>query len=210
MDRGIFITFEGIEGCGKSTQAKRVRELLIESGLEVLFTREPGGSCIGEKIRDILLDPANEEMVPLTELLLYEASRHQHMAEVIEPALKAGKVVICDRFYDASTAYQGYARGIDVDDVERLNLIASGGKRPDLTIILDLPAEIGLKRIGKNPDRIEGEGVEFHERVRAGYLEIAAREPDRVKVVDGSGTIEETFMKVWAPVESLLAQRKVR
>ena len=210
MDSGIFITFEGIEGCGKSTQARRVRESLIESGLEVVFTREPGGSCIGEKIRDILLDPENHAMVPLTELLLYEASRHQHMAEVIEPALEAGKVVICDRFYDASTAYQGYARGINVDDVERLNLIASAGKRPDLTIILDLPAEIGLKRIGKNPDRIEGEGVEFHERVRAGYLEIAAKEPDRVKVVDGSGTIEETFMKVWAPVESLLAQRKVR
>jgi dTMP kinase len=210
VNKGIFITFEGIEGCGKSTQAKRVREMLIESGLEVVYTREPGGSCIGEQIRDILLDPKNTAMVPLTELLLYEASRHQHMAEVINPALEAGKVVICDRFFDASTAYQGHARGLNVADVERLNLIASGGKRPDLTIILDLPAEIGLKRIGKNPDRIEGEGVEFHERVRAGYLKIAAREPDRVKVVDGSGTIDETFIKVWAPVESLLAQRKVR
>ncbi len=210
MDRGIFITFEGIEGCGKSTQAKRVREFLIESGLEVVFTREPGGSCIGEQIRKILLDPANDAMVPMTELLLYEASRRQHMAEVIEPALRAGKVVICDRFYDASTAYQGYARGINVEDVERLNLIASGGKAPDLTIILDLPADIGLKRIGKNPDRIEGEGVEFHERVRGGYLKIAEREPDPVKVVDGSGTIEETFKKVWAPVENLLAHRKVR
>jgi dTMP kinase len=210
LDKGIFITFEGIEGCGKSTQAKRVLESLIESGLEVVFTREPGGSCIGEQIRNILLDPANDAMVPLTELLLYEASRHQHMAEVIDPALEAGKVVICDRFYDASTAYQGHARGLNVEDVERLNLIASAGKRPDLTIILDLPAEIGLKRIGKNPDRIEGEGVEFHERVRAGYLKIAANEPDRVKVVDGSGTIEETFKRVWAPVESLLAQRKVR
>jgi dTMP kinase len=207
---GIFITFEGIEGCGKSTQAKRVREFLIGSGLEVVFTREPGGSCIGEKIRDILLDPENHTMIPLTELLLYEASRRQHMAEVIEPALEAGKVVICDRFYDASTAYQGYARGIDINDVERLNLIATGGKRPDLTIILDLPAGDGLKRIGRNPDRIEGEAVEFHERVRAGYLEIARREPERVKVVDGSGSIEQTFIKVRTPVENLLAERKVR
>lgn len=210
MDKGIFITFEGIEGCGKSTQAERLRDFLAESGLEVVLTREPGGSAIGEKIRTILLDPANEAMVPLTELLLYEASRRQHMAEVIEPALKAGKVVICDRFYDASTAYQGYARGIAVNDVERLNLIATGGKRPDVTIILDLPVEDGLKRIGRDLDRIEGEGVEFHERVRAGYLEIAAREPGRVKVVDGSGSIEATFIKVKAPVENLLAERKVR
>jgi len=210
VDKGIFITFEGIEGCGKSTQAERLRDFLAESGLEVVLTREPGGSAIGEKIRTILLDPANEAMVPLTELLLYEASRRQHMAEVIEPALKAGKVVICDRFYDASTAYQGYARGIAVNDVERLNLIATGGKRPDVTIILDLPVEDGLKRIGRDLDRIEGEGVEFHERVRAGYLEIAAREPGRVKVVDGSGSIEATFIKVKAPVENLLAERKVR
>ncbi len=210
MGEGIFITFEGIEGCGKSTQAERVRDFLIEKGFEVVLTREPGGSGIGEKIRDILLDPANQAMVPLTELLLYEASRHQHLVEVIEPALEAGKAVISDRFYDASTAYQGYARGLDINDVERLNLIATGGKRPDLTIILDLPVGDGLKRIGRNPDRIEGEAVEFHERVRAGYLEIAAREPERVKVVDGSGSIEETFAKVRAPVENLLAERKVR
>ena len=125
-------------------------------------------------------------------------------------ALEAGKLVICDRFYDASTAYQGYARGIDIDDVDRLNLIATGGKSPDLTIVLDLPVSDGLKRIGRNPDRIEGEAVEFHERVRAGYLDIARRKPERVMVVDGSGSIEQTFIKVRAPVENLLARRKVR
>jgi len=207
---GVFITLEGIEGCGKSTQAGLVERFLTDSGVGVVLTREPGGSAIGEKVRQILLDPGNLDMFPMTELLLYEASRSQHVEEVIRPALDSGKAVVCDRFYDASTAYQGFARGIGWEKVDRLNLVATGGRKPDLTIVLDLPVMSGLKRLGKNLDRIEGETVEFHEKVRKGYIKIAEREPERVKVVDASGSIEQTFAKVRKLVESLLAERKVR
>ena len=170
MGKGIFITLEGIEGSGKTTQAGLLKDLLEASGFEVLLTREPGGSPIGEKIRHILLDTANSRMEPLAELFLYEASRTQHVEEVIKPAIAAGKAVICDRFYDASTAYQGYARGIGAETVDELNLIATGGQKPDLTIVLDLSVAEGLRRLGRNLDRIEGETAVFHERVRKGYL----------------------------------------
>ncbi len=207
---GIFITLEGIEGSGKSTQAELLKEFLVGIGFKVVLTREPGGSPIGEKVRGILLDRSNCGMEPMTELLLYEASRYQHVTEVIRPALEQGKVVICDRFFDASTAYQGYGRGIEIDTVNRLNLIATNGLKADLTIVLDLPVEIGLKRIGSQLDRIEGERAEFHERVRRGYLEIAEDEPERVKVVDGSGSIEDTFARVRSIVERFLSLRKAR
>ena len=207
---GIFITLEGIEGSGKSTQAKLLKDFLVGIGFTVVVTREPGGSPIGEKVRDILLDRSNREMEPMTELLLYEASRFQHVAEVIRPALEQGKVVICDRFFDASTAYQGYGRGIEIDTVNKLNLIATKGLKADLTIVLDLPVREGLRRIGGQPDRIEGEEAEFHERVRQGYLKIAESEPERVKVVDASGTIEETFASVKSIVDRFLSLRKAR
>ncbi len=210
MSKGIFITLEGIEGSGKTTQAELLRDFLIESGFEVLLTREPGGSPIGEKIRQILLDTSNKEMEPLTELLLYEASRCQHVKEIIGPALNAGKVVICDRFYDASTAYQGYARGIDIETVKELNLVATGGRKADLTIVLDLPASDGLRRLGQSLDRIEGETMEFHERVRRGYLEIAKSDPDRVKVIDGTDSADETFKRIKAIVRDLVPLKKVR
>jgi dTMP kinase len=205
---GIFITLEGIEGSGKSTQAARLRDYLTGRGLDVVVTREPGGSPIAEKIRKILLDPSNKKMVPLAELFLYEASRTQHMAEIIAPALKAGKCVICDRFFDASTAYQGKARGIDTGAVERLNLLATGGIKPDLTIVLDLPADVGLGRLGRSLDRLESESLEFHRRVREGYLEIAREDPGRVKVVDGSGSIDDISLKIQRLVETWLASRK--
>jgi dTMP kinase len=208
--RGIFITLEGIEGSGKTTQVERLRELLLENGHEVLVTREPGGSPIGEKIRDILLDTSHKEMAPLTELLLYEASRCQHVYEVIRPALEAGKVVICDRFYDASTAYQGHARGIGIEKVKNLNLVATDGQKADLTIVLDLPVTDGLRRLGQNLDRIEGETVGFHERVRQGYLELAGSEPARVKVIDATGSVEDTFEKVKTIVEDIIPLRKGR
>ncbi len=210
MEHGTFITFEGIEGSGKSTQAALLKAFLEEQGLEVLVTREPGGSPIGEQIRHVLLDPGNHGMVPLAELLLYEASRCQHVEAVIRPALERGNAVICDRFFDASTAYQGYARGLGIKMVGELNLVATGGRKPDLTIVLDLPVEMGLRRLGRNLDRIEREAVEFHERVRQGYLRIAEDEPDRVKVVNAAGTVDDTFSDVKDLVEKLISPKKVR
>jgi dTMP kinase len=210
VTRGKFITLEGIEGSGKTTQVDLLRDLLLENGHEVLVTREPGGSPIGERIRDILLDTCHKEMAPLTELLLYEASRCQHVYEVIRPALEAGKVVICDRFYDASTAYQGYARGIGIEKVKNLNLVATDGQKADLTIVLDLPVTTGLKRLGQNLDRIEGETVGFHEKVRQGYLDLAGSEPARVKVIDATGSVEDTFEKVKTIVEDIIPLRKGR
>jgi dTMP kinase len=207
MAPGLFITLEGIEGSGKTTQALRLKDLLNRRGLEVVVTREPGGSPIAEKIREILLDPRNRKMVALTELFLYEASRTQHVAEIIRPALESGKCVICDRFFDASTAYQGNARGLDTQIVTGLNLLATGGIKPDLTVVLDLPVDIGLRRLGKSLDRIESEAIEFHERVREGYLEIARNDPARIKVIDGSGTIDDTFMKVSEIVEAWLSRK---
>jgi dTMP kinase len=207
MDTGVFITLEGIEGSGKTSQAELLRHMLMGLGLGVVLTREPGGSPIGEQIRRILLDRGNHGMAALTELLLYEASRCQHVAAVIEPALVSGKCVICDRFYDASTAYQGYGRGLGAGTVTDLNLVATGGRKPDVTIVLDLPVEEGLKRLGRNLDRIEAEDVEFHERVRQGYLEIARQEPERVKVVDATGSIQQTFAKVRVVIEGLLSHR---
>ncbi|MFH1219737.1 MAG: dTMP kinase [Candidatus Eisenbacteria bacterium] len=207
MAPGLFITLEGIEGSGKTTQALRLKDLLNRRGLEVVVTREPGGSPIAEKIREILLDPRNRKMVALTELFLYEASRTQHVAEIIRPALDSGKCVICDRFFDASTAYQGNARGLDTQIVTGLNLLATGGIKPDLTVVLDLPVDIGLRRLGKSLDRIESEAIEFHERVREGYLEIARNDPARIKVIDGSGTIDDTFMKVSEIVEAWLSRK---
>jgi dTMP kinase len=207
---GIFITLEGIEGSGKTTQAELLKDLLTRRGHKVLITREPGGSSIGEKIRKILLDTSNKGMEPLTELLLYEASRYQHVREVIEPALAAGNVVICDRFYDASTAYQGFGRGIDIETVKHLNMVATGGRSADLTIVLDLPVDRGLTRLGQNLDRIEAETVEFHERVRQGYLEVAATEPDRVRVVDATGPAEGVFDKVKSIVDDRLPLKEAR
>ncbi|MFZ1946683.1 MAG: dTMP kinase [bacterium] len=205
MARGRFITLEGIEGSGKSTQAALLRDFLAGRGYDVVVTREPGGSPIAEKIREILLDPRNLKMVPLAELFLYEASRTQHVAEVIRPALEAGRWVLCDRFFDASTAYQGNARGLGIEMVAELNLVATSGLVPDLTLVLDLPVEVGLKRLGRSPDRIESETLDFHERVRQGYLEIARCDPSRIKVVDASGTIDDIHVRIRGTVESWLS-----
>lgn len=192
----MFITFEGIEGSGKTTQVELLTGSLKAKGYECLATREPGATRIGRGIRDILLDSAHSNMLPLTELLLYEADRAQHVHDVIKPALAAGKVVVSDRFFDATTVYQGYARGCDLDLIERIHRIVLGGLTPDLTLILDLPVEIGLERAwqrihsrsGNFPeDRFEKEALAFHERVRLGYLTLAKNEPDRFRVIDASG-----------------------
>lgn len=203
---GFFITFEGIEGCGKTTQLRRTAERLSRSGYEVVITREPGGCPIADSIRAILLDAANSAMVPLAELLLYAAARAQHVAEVITPALAAGKVVLCDRFTDSTLAYQGYGRDLDRGLIARLNELAAGAVRPDLTIVLDCPVDVGLARAMKRingtqaarEERFEQESRLFHVRVRDGFLALAAAEPHRFAVIDGSGGIDETESSVMA------------
>jgi dTMP kinase len=188
-----FISFEGIEGTGKSTQAKLLQERLLGLGHEVILTEEPGGTLISLRIREVLLSVDHTNMKPLTELLLYNAARAQHIEEVILPALNRGAVVITDRFTDSTFAYQGYGRGINMKLLESIDWIATNGLRPDITILLDLDVETGLKRnrrINKT-DRLELEDVEFHKRVRKGYHELATKEPERIKVLDASSEIKE-------------------
>jgi len=184
---GVFITIEGVEGCGKTTQIARLGDLLASKGYNVLLTREPGGTALAERIRELLLDPSNHAMSPLTELLLYEAARAQHVEERIRPALEAGAVVLCDRFADSTTAYQGAGRNLPRETVLALHRIATAGVWPDLTIVIDVPAAEGLRRASRvrRQDRIEGEPQAFHERVRECFLELARQEPHRVRVVDG-------------------------
>ncbi|HEU0178824.1 MAG TPA: dTMP kinase [Blastocatellia bacterium] len=207
------ITFEGIDGCGKSTQMRLLEQYLTERGVAVVSTREPGGTELGRKIRSALLDGGKGSVEPLAELLLYAADRAQHVRRVIMPALAEGKVVLSDRFYDATTVYQGYARGFDLKLVDQLNELATGGLKPDLTLLFDLDVESGLKRTWRRgdetgaaaarPDRLDQEPVEFHERVRKAYLEIAAREPERFRVIPAAGPVEETFELMIKEVRSL-------
>jgi dTMP kinase len=203
MRRGKLITFEGIDGCGKSTQMRLLGQYLTERGVAVVSTREPGGTELGRKVRSALLDGGAGSVEPLAELLLYAADRAQHVRRVILPALAEGKVVLSDRFYDATTVYQGYARGFDLELVNQLNELATGGLKPDLTLLFDLDVETGLKRTMRRgdgtgvtaagPDRLDQEPVEFHERVRQAYLDIAAREPERFRIVPSGGPVEVTF-----------------
>jgi dTMP kinase len=191
---GAFITFEGIEGSGKSTQIALLAEFLTSRGRKVMLTREPGGTVIGDQIRKILLDPANKALDATSELLLYAASRAQHLTEVIRPALKAGRIVLCDRFSDATLAYQGYGRGLDREMIRTLDRMVTGEMRPDLTLLLDIDTTTGLARAhGRNSSRglegearFENEDVAFHTRVRQGYRALAEEEPDRIRVVDAS------------------------
>jgi dTMP kinase len=208
----LFITFEGVEGSGKTTQIDRLRRYLAQKGIPCRVTREPGGCPIGEKIRKILLNPDHREMSPLSELLLYEASRAQHVIEVVKPLLKKRMVVLCDRFSDASIAYQGYGRKVDLKWVERLNCFSSQGIKPDVTFLLDCPSDIGLKRAlqrnktlkKEREGRFEREKIQFHHRVRRGYLAIAKKEPNRVKVIDTREGEEKVFEKIRQIVDKLL------
>ena len=186
---GLFITFEGVEGCGKTTQARMLARWLKAQGYQVLLTREPGGPYISEKIRSILLDARHHEMHSMTELLLLEASRSQHVNQVILPALRAGAIVICDRFADSSTAYQGYGRRMGLDTVGALNRIATAGCRPALTMVIDVPVDVGFSRAAKRKrsfDRMESQQKAFHLRVRTGFRALAQQEPQRVKLLDGT------------------------
>lgn len=202
--RGLFITVEGIDGCGKSTQARLIAAALEAAGHDVLRLREPGGVKISEQIRAILLDPANAEMGDVCELLLYEAARAQLVHQVIRPALAAGKTVVCDRFYDSTTAYQAFADGLDRGMVSQANELAVDGCRPDLTLVFDLPVEDALRRRSgrEAEDRLELKGLEFQERVAAGFRAVAADEPDRVKLIDAGESIAEVFSGVAAELRS--------
>ena len=207
--KGVFISFEGIEGTGKSTQAKLLAEYLREKGHRVIQTMEPGGTRISLKIRELLLSLDSREMDHVTELLLYNAARVQHIKEVIEPALERGEIVITDRFSDSTVAYQGYARGLDLKLIDSLDVIATNKLRPDITILLDIDVETGLARnkaLNKG-DRLELEDISFHERVRKGFIQIAAREPVRIKVVDCSESLAGVHQKVVKILSELLENR---
>jgi dTMP kinase len=196
--KGRFISLEGIEGTGKSTQAKLLSDYLKEKGFEVVLTEEPGGTQIGLRIRELLLSVEHKEMTAVTELLLYNASRSQHIREIILPAISRGAIVITDRFTDSTIAYQGFGRGIDQGLIDSIDLIATERLRPDITILLDLDVEIGLKRnrgINKT-DRLELEDVEFHQRVRNGYHNLAEKEPERIKLIDASAGIQEIHNRI--------------
>jgi dTMP kinase len=207
VGRGRFITFEGPEGAGKTTQAARLVVTLRARGLPVLATREPGGTALGERIREVLLAPSTEAIDPLADALLFNAARRQLVAEVIEPALAAGTTVICARFADSTRAYQGYGGGLPLAELDRLETVATGGLRPDRTILLDLPVEIGLAR--KAPDdrtRFETSfDLSFHQRVRNGFMAMAAAEAGRFVVIDASGEPDDIARRVVRAVDPLFA-----
>jgi dTMP kinase len=193
--KGLFITFEGIDGSGKSTQLDLLCELLEKNNIDFIKTRDPGGTDLGLKLRDILLHYKGK-MAPLCELYLYLADRAQHVEEKLLPSLKEGKIVICDRYLDSTLAYQGYARGLDIAKILELNSFASQGLMPDLTLIFDITAENASKRLGKVKDRLESEQTDFHKKVRDGYLDLAKNSPQRIKVLNAEEKPEEIQNKV--------------
>lgn len=208
---GHFITFEGIEGSGKSTQAARLAGHLESRGLPVVLTREPGGTGIGAQIRRILLSAGNDDLDPLAELFLYQADRAQHTAEVVVPALESGAWVVCDRFMDATTVYQGIVRGLSTGLVRGMNAVAARGVHPRLTCLIDCPVDVGLARArkreaGGSQDRFERENREFHEAVRRGYLSLAAEEPERFAVMDGTLGIDDLESVVRRRVGKLIVE----
>jgi len=206
MFKGIFISIEGTDGSGKTTQINLVKDYLEEKGHNVVITREPGGTRISEKIRSIILDPENKEMCKTTEMLLYASSRAQLIYEVIKPALKTGKIVICDRFIDSSFAYQGYGREIRLDYITGVNNVALDGVMPDLTFFFDLSPETALSRrlASSGADRIEREDIEFHMKVYQGYKRLARLHPERIKMINAERSVEEIFNDVKKWLDRLL------
>ena len=204
----MFITFEGPEGSGKTTIAHKICELLEKDGYSVIFTREPGGTPIAEQIRNVILDKNNKELDPRAEALLYAASRRQHLVEKVWPALKEGKIVICDRFLDSSLAYQGGARNLGIDNVLNINLFATENTYPELTLLFDIDPELGLKRIAANSqrevNRLDLEKIEFHKKVRATFLELAKRYKNRYVIIDASKSIDEVLQAAYSAIEKKL------
>lgn len=206
---GIFITLEGPDGSGKSTVVEQLSQYLKNSNIEYIFTREPGGTEIGEDIRDIILDNKNTNMSPRTEALLYAASRSQHVHEKIKPALEAGKVVLCERFVLSSLVYQGIGRGLGVIDVKDINDFGIEGVKPDLTLFFDIDPSISLNRkmVGQDIDRLEMEGINFHKEVYNGYIDLINKYPENVVLIDASKSKEEVFKQVKSEVERILKER---
>lgn len=202
--KGLLITFEGSEGSGKSTQIELVRQYLAQKGYPVLFLREPGGVSISEKIREVLLDVRNTAMGDQCETLLYMAARAQLVEEAILPALSEGKVILCDRFLDSTIAYQGYGNGISIDFIKRVGHFATQGIKPDLTFFFDIDAQKGLSRIKREKDRIERRAIDYHNRVRRGYRELARMDPRRIKLVTVNGEKERIFSIVQKHIDTLL------
>lgn len=195
MKKGLFITFEGADGCGKTTQMKLLAEYFERNGTEVVLTREPGGKGLGEKVREILLN-YDGEVSDRCESFLFLADRAQNIDIIVNPAVNSGKIVLCDRHIDSTVAYQGYGRGLDIERINMLNNLATNEKKPDLTLVFDIDVETSMKRVGKEKDRMESAGKEFHNRVRQGYLELAKQEPERIKVIDATKSIEEIHKEV--------------
>lgn len=206
MKDGIFITVEGTDGSGKTTQIKLMDEYLRSKGHEVIITREPGGTKINEKIRSIILDPENQEMGMITETLLYASARAQLVSEVIKPALSEGKLVICDRFVDSSYVYQGFGRGLNLKMITEINRVALDGIVPDITFFFDISPDVALKRRidSTGTDRIEKEKMEFHMRVYNGYIKLAMLYPDRIRTIDGKRSVEEIFEDVKGHIDAFV------
>lgn len=205
--KGKLIVFEGIDGSGKTTQMQILGKKLEGQGYPVVYTREPGGTRVGELVRSILLDPLYSEMEPKTEALLYAAARAQHVAQLLQPALAAGKIILCDRFLASSLAYQGFGRGLPLEFIEHVNNLATGGLKPDLVLLFDLLPCLCLQRVNGQrggSDRLERETLDFHRRVREGYLVLARREPACYRVIDGQQTVEQVHETVWKLVERFL------
>ncbi len=209
MNKGIFITFEGPEGCGKSTQSVLIAEHLERLGLHCVHTREPGGTGLGEKIRKLLLHSRGTRISDMAELFLFEAARAEIVDELIAPSLKAGRIVVCDRFSDATLSYQGYGGGIPLKLIRALNRISTAGLRPDLTILLDIDAAVGLKRAArKGRDRMEHKDLAYHKRIREGYLKLAGAEPSRIKVIKGTPPIKTIQKTIRREVEIVIQRHK--
>ena len=195
MKKGLFITFEGADGCGKTTQLNLLKEYLENNGHEVVLTREPGGKGLGEKVREILLN-YDGEVSNRCESFLFLADRAQNIDIIVNPAIEQGKIVLCDRHTDSSVAYQGYGRGLDINQINTLNNLATNNKKPDLTLVFDVDIETSMQRVGNEKDRMESAGKDFFNRVRNGYLELAKQEPERIKVIDSTKSIQEVQKNV--------------